>query len=146
LSRLTLLAAIPLAGILYLFSDQIVTLFFQRGAFTERDAMLVAQVQALYGLQIPFYILGILYARLLSSLGANRVLMWSTAITFPVNAVLDVVLARFLGVAGIALATTVMYIVGCSFLAVILRRLLGVTAPPNAGEGVVDHLRAEQMM
>jgi putative peptidoglycan lipid II flippase len=144
-SQLTLLTAIPLAGILYLFSHQIVTLFFQRGAFTEQDAVLVAQVQALYALQIPFYFVGILYARLLSSLGFNRVLLWSTAIGFSVNGVLDVVLARFLGVAGIALATTVMIAVNCSFLAVMLRRILGTVGYQGAGDDEAGQLRAEQI-
>ncbi len=46
-TRLTLLATIPLAAVFVLFSEPIVRLFFQRGAFTEEDAQLVAQVQSL---------------------------------------------------------------------------------------------------
>jgi peptidoglycan biosynthesis protein MviN/MurJ (putative lipid II flippase) len=73
------------------------------------------------------------------------VLLWSTAIGFSVNGVLDVVLARFLGVAGIALATTVMIAVNCSFLAVMLRRILGTVAYQGAGDDEAGQLRAEQI-
>ena len=132
--RLTLLATIPLACLVFAFSEPIVELLFQRGAFTATDTSLVARVQALYALQIPFYVLGVLYVRLLSSLGANRVLMWSTAISFPLNAALDYGLARVLGVAGIALATTLMYVAAFCFLSVMLRRELGLAARRDAGK------------
>jgi putative peptidoglycan lipid II flippase len=144
-TRLTLLATIPLAAVFVLFSEPIVRLFFQRGAFTEGDAQLVARVQSLYALQIPFYLLGILYARLLSSLGANRVLLWSTAISFPVNVILDVVLARFLGVPGIALATTLWLITSCSLLAFMLRRILANASRPSLDGDEPGHFQPENI-
>jgi putative peptidoglycan lipid II flippase len=143
-SGLTLLVGIPLVAVLIFFSGQIIALVFQRGAFTASDTALVAEVQALYALQIPFFVLGILYARLLSSLGANRVLLWSTAITFPVNVALDIILSRFLGVAGIALATSLMYVAGCTFLAFMLRRVLAAAEGADTPGGIA-HFRAEQI-
>jgi len=120
--RVILLTAVPLTGVLVVFSEPIVALVFQRGAFTSADTALVARVQALYALQIPFYVLAMLYGRLLSSLGANRVYLWLAAIIFPLNAVLAVVLARVMGVAGIAVAATLSQIFAFCFFAILLRR------------------------
>lgn len=121
---LTLAATTALTLVLFFFSRPIVELVFQRGAFTESDALEVAQVQSLYALQLPFYGLGILYVRLLSSLGANRVLLGQAALCLPINAALDIALARVFGVAGIAVATSLMYIVAFCILGIMSRRLL----------------------
>jgi putative peptidoglycan lipid II flippase len=123
-SMLTLAATIPLTFFLYLFSGMIVRLVFQRGAFTQADTLLVAQVQAMYVLQIPFYALVILFVRLISSLRSNFVLMWETIINFTVNIVLDYVLMKIMGVAGIALSTTVVYIFSLCFLSTMAYRIL----------------------
>lgn len=124
--RLTLLTTVPLAGLLVVFSEPIVKLVFQRGAFTSEDSSLVAHVQSLYALQIPFYVLSAFCGRLLSSLGDNQALLWSTTISFPVNAALAILLARVLGVAGIGLATSLMHVVAFCFLAAMLRRRLAI--------------------
>jgi putative peptidoglycan lipid II flippase len=122
--RLTLLASVPLTCVLFVFSQPIVGLIFQRGEFTGTDTALVSQVQALYALQIPFFALALLYARLLGPLGANHVLMRSAVISFPLNAVLDYQLSRIIGVAGIALATSLMYVASYCFLAIVVHSML----------------------
>jgi putative peptidoglycan lipid II flippase len=129
---LILLVAMPLTGLLYFFAEPVVAVAFQRGAFTDADTMLVAQVQAMYALQIPFFGLALLYSRLLSSIGANYVLMWSTAIGFVANVALDIVLARAFGVAGIALATCLVNVFAFGFLSIMFHRTLGRAALQNA--------------
>ena len=49
-----------------------------RGEFTAADTRLVGRVQALYALQIPFYVLGMLFVRLISAAAANRVLLFGS--------------------------------------------------------------------
>jgi putative peptidoglycan lipid II flippase len=112
------------ALVLFVFSDPIVELVFRRGAFTAADALQVATVQAVYALQLPFFGLGIICARLLSSLGGNRMLMWQALICVPINAALDVVLSRAFGAAGIALATSLVYTISLGTLAVMARHVL----------------------
>jgi len=118
--RLILLATIPIAAAGVLISKPLVALFFQRGNFTVADTELVARIQSMFLLQLPFYTLTILFVRMISSLQANRVLMWGTAISFVVNITFNYVLMQFMGVAGIALSTSIVYAVLCVFLGAVL--------------------------
>jgi putative peptidoglycan lipid II flippase len=115
--RSIVLVAVPLTALLILASPLIVRLLFQRGAFTAADTQLVSRVQSLYLLQVPFLMAGIVFVRLASSLQRNQILLWGAVITLLINVALNLVLIRFLGVAGIALATSLVYVVACLYLA-----------------------------
>ncbi len=106
---LILLLTVPVTGLLALFSTPLVRLLFERGAFTPADTLVVSRVQMLYVLQVPFFLLGILIPRLLSSLHANHLLMWGAVGSFCLNVVLNYVFMQWLGVAGIALSTSLVY-------------------------------------
>lgn len=130
-SRFALVVTIPPTFFFYLFSGLLVQVLFQRGAFTETDTFVVARVQAMYVLQIPFYTVGILFVRLISSLQANHILMWGTLVNFITNILLDYLLIRIMGVAGIALATTLVYIVSLIFLSALLYLTLRSRSQPT---------------
>jgi putative peptidoglycan lipid II flippase len=115
-ARLIVLITLPLTVVLIYFSEPVVRLLFQRGAFTEADTQLVAWVQALHTLQIPVFVLGILIVRLISALQANRILMWGAGINLLFNIAATYLLMKWLGVAGIALSTSLMYLLSTSFL------------------------------
>jgi putative peptidoglycan lipid II flippase len=121
---LVLGATIPLTIGLVVFSEPIVRLLFERGAFTADDTATVGGVQAVLALQIPAYSIGLLYVRLISSLKANQILMYGTVISFALNISLDFVFKEWLGVPGIALATTIVYVISTVYLATMLSRLL----------------------
>lgn len=135
---LILLALVPLALLMISFSLPIVRAGFQRGAFTAQDTGLVARVQACLALQIPFYTMGMMYLRLLSALKMNsRTLAVSTG-GIVLNVILDIAFARFLGIAGIALSTTVVSVASAAaFYAFLLRDIAraeaaGRTQAPTA--------------
>jgi putative peptidoglycan lipid II flippase len=115
-TRLILVASVPVTLILIASSDALVSLLFERGAFTATDTVEVASVQRLYVLQMPIYLASLLFVRLISALRANRILVWGTLINFTVNITLDYALMRWLGVAGIALSTSIVYAVSLSYL------------------------------
>ena len=123
-ARLIAAITIPLTVILVAFSEPIVELLFQRGAFTEAHTSQVAWVQSLALLQIAPFALGILAVRLLSSLKANHILMWGSAISLVLTIVLNYLFMQPLGVAGIALATSLMYIFAMCFLYTMVFRQL----------------------
>jgi putative peptidoglycan lipid II flippase len=129
--RLVFFASAALAACAYVFSDVIVRVLYRRGEFTEEDVLVVSQVQRMYLLQVPFYSLGILFVRLISSLQANHVLMWGTVISFIVNITLDYVFMRVMGVAGIALSTSVVYLLSCGFLALMLHKKMRERTRPE---------------
>jgi putative peptidoglycan lipid II flippase len=119
-----LLAVIPATAILMVGSREIVRILFERGEFTSASADVVSHVQVWSAIQIPFVVFSTLFVRLISSLRANRILMWGTGISFVVNIVGDYVLRSLMGVAGIALATTLVFVISFFFLAFMLRREL----------------------
>lgn len=119
-ARLIILLSVPITALLYFYSQPIIELLFQRGAFTASDSKLVAQVQAYYVLQLPFYILGILGVRLISAMTRNTVLMKISAVNLVVNIIGNYVLVQYFGVAGIALSTAVVYVLSCSLICLYL--------------------------
>jgi putative peptidoglycan lipid II flippase len=76
----------------------------------------VSRVQALLSLQIPFYFLAQLGVRLISALKKNWVLMAIAGVNMVVNVVFNLILMRYLGVAGIALSTSFVYLVSSALV------------------------------
>lgn len=110
-SMLVAAVTVPFTLLLIAFSRPIVRVLFQRGAFTSADTELVSWVQACYAIQIPFYICAMLFVRFISSIRRNDVLMYVSAINLVLDVVLNLVLMRVWHVAGIALSTSIVYIV-----------------------------------
>jgi len=143
-TRLIVALTVPLTLVMMAGSTVIVRLAFERGAFRAHDTEIVAFVQSMYLIQVPFYATGILFVRMLTSLQRNRTLLVGTAISLPLNVLLNYVLMRRLGVAGIALTTSIMYVVSCGYLGLMLRRALrtviGDAQPAAEGIGATPAL------
>lgn len=107
---LIFIVTVPTTVVLCLFSRSIVEVLLQRGSFTAQDTHIVAQVQAMYALQVPFYITGILVVRLVSSMQLNHILMWASGFNLVINILLNYLFMQWLGVQGIALSTSCVYI------------------------------------
>jgi putative peptidoglycan lipid II flippase len=122
--RLIVLIGVPVTVALVAASPEIVRLLFQRGAFTRGDTQLVATIQSLYLLQIPFVMVGMLYVRLASSLQRNQILLVGALITLPLNVVLNLILMRLIGIPGIALSTSLVFLTSCCYLVFAVRRVL----------------------
>lgn len=125
-TRLILLVTVPITCLGLWLSKPLVSLLFQRGKFTAVDAQLVSSIQSMYLLQVPVYTLGILFVRTISSLQMNHVLIWNTLVGFAVNIALDYLLMQVMGVAGIALSTSLVYAATCAFLGTVLYRRLRI--------------------
>lgn len=125
-ARIIVFISIPLTAVLFLISESIISILFERGAFNAEDTSLVGQIQAFYVLQIPFYVLGVLTVRLISSLKANHILMWGAGISLPLNILLNYIFMQWIGVAGIALSTACVYGVSFLYLSIMLAKKLRV--------------------
>ena len=123
-SRLVLLTSVPLAFALYMLSEPLVRVLFERGAFTATDTALVGKVQALFVLQIPFYLIGTQLVRTLSALQMNHILFSGTIISVLANVALNLLFMRWLGVAGIALSTSAVYLLSCIYLGYFVKKCL----------------------
>ena len=117
---LVFLISVPLTAILCLFSEPLIQLFFQRGAFTVEDTQIVARIQTFYALQIPFYIALVFLVRLVSAMQLNQILMWFAGINLINNIVFNYLFLQILGIAGIALSTTFVIIFSFLLMAVFI--------------------------
>ena len=108
--RWIFIVMIPVSLLIVGFSEPIIRLIFERGAFSPEDTRSVAQVQALFGLQIPLHVGGILLVRVISSLQVNSILVWASGFGLFVKIILNYFFVMWIGVAGIALSTSFMYL------------------------------------
>lgn len=118
--KLIVIVTIPLTLLMIIFSVPLIEVIFQRGAFTSADTAIVGKVQAFYFLQIPFYIMSILIVRLISAMRVNQILMWGSIVNLITNIILNLAFMKIWGVAGIALATSVVYLISFIYLVIML--------------------------
>jgi putative peptidoglycan lipid II flippase len=104
---------------------------FERGRFSAADALVVGGVQRLYVLAIPFFAVGMLFSRFLAAAHRTDLLLLGNVGLLLTNIVLDALLVRWLGVGGIALATSLVY----ALAAVLLFAMCRHVERAAAGEG-----------
>lgn len=115
---------VPLAILLFVFSQPIVEILFERGSFTSKDTIIVSEIQAFYALQIPFYIANILVVKLISSLQQNHLLMRVSGFNLIVNIVGNFIFMEWLGIKGIALSTSCVYLFSFVYLLIAANKQL----------------------
>jgi putative peptidoglycan lipid II flippase len=108
--RLIFALTVPLTVFFIVGSEHIVQILFQRGSFTVNDTHIVAQIQSFFAFQIPFYVANILVVRLISSMQLNHILMWVSAGNLLINITLNYLFMQWIGINGIALSTSFVYV------------------------------------
>ena len=99
--------SVPMTIILLGFSGPLVQWTFQRGQFTYAMTDRVSAVQMMYALQFPFYLWGVLLARMAVAMRLRRIILWGGALNLLVNIAMNYLLMKPLGVKGIALSTAI---------------------------------------
>ncbi|MBF0198112.1 MAG: polysaccharide biosynthesis C-terminal domain-containing protein, partial [Planctomycetes bacterium] len=115
-SVLVCLSSIPLCIGLYMFSEDSIRILFGRGAFSEEDVFLVSRIQVCLVPLIPFYILSVMYTRILAALNKNRFVLYVSIANLIVNIVCNYVGMYYFGVVGIAVSTSVVYLLSSGVL------------------------------
>ncbi len=133
-SILSIAVTLPATAMLVYFSEPLVRLFFERGAFTSVDTKVVTLVQAFSLLQIPFSVLLALLVRVVSSLKKNWLLLNVALVSLIANVVFDLVLMRTYGVAGIALSTTAVHAIAVVYVGALILRSVRQTSPGYSTE------------
>ncbi len=136
--RIIILATVAITAALYFGSEFIVRTLFERGAFGPADTKIVAAVQRMCVLQVPFYVARVLMMRLISSLQGNSILLWSAGLSMIVNVALDYVLMREMGIAGIALSTTGVYLFSFVFCWIALNRRMAQMSAGGTSSGCLS--------
>ncbi|MCA1646107.1 MAG: hypothetical protein LC797_11800 [Chloroflexi bacterium] len=120
----TALVTVPLGAALVVVAQPLTELLLHRGAFSGSDVATVAGCLTALAMQIPFYTGVILLMRLALALKLNVAIAIISGANLALDVALNAWLASFMGVVGIALATSIVY--ACSFgllLAVTRHRL-----------------------
>ena len=94
----------------------IISLIFERNAFTSGDTTIVSGIQQLYLIQIPAYITIIIMVRFLESINKNRFMVLTAVICLILNIILNYALIQYIGVYGLALGTSIVAIVNSLIL------------------------------
>jgi peptidoglycan biosynthesis protein MviN/MurJ (putative lipid II flippase) len=110
-----------------------VRVLFERGAFSPADTLAVTHVLR-WGLpQVPFYFGVLVLVQLLASQNRYRIMSIIAVANFALKALLNTVLAPYMGMAGIMLATSVMYALSYACYALVSLRAVFPGTPTDAG-------------
>lgn len=123
-----LLMILPaMAGILVL-SGPITRLIFQRGAFSDEAAILTSTALFFYSIGHGAYALRDLTSRTFYALGDTGTPMKNSIFGMVLNIILNIVLSKYLGIGGLALATSIAAIVTAFILLISLGRRMPMAA------------------
>jgi putative peptidoglycan lipid II flippase len=134
-SALVLAVSMPATLLLAAFAGPLTRFLFQRGEFTAADSVLVSRVIMFYAFQIPFQILIVLFSRFLAAARRNELLLYGGAISLALDIVLNLLLMRRLGVAGIALSTSIVSALAAAYVLWQCGRVLRQSLAPLAFMG-----------
>ncbi len=125
-------ASLVAAGLI-LGARVLVRLTFQHGAFGPKDTAVVSSVLVMYALQIPFFVCSRVFYRFLVAMRRTDLVLYCGMLNLGLDIVLNLLLMRWLGVAGIALATSLWTMSTLLFLGYWSWRVLSRAerVPPN---------------
>lgn len=115
-TKLIFLIASGVVAILFLSSNWLVAILFERNEFTEQDTVRVASILRWLSFQIPFYIIAVLSARVVCAMLASKIIFLTSCINLVLNISFNYVFSRMLGVEGIALSTALVYAISAMML------------------------------
>jgi putative peptidoglycan lipid II flippase len=116
---------VPAAVISAVLAEPIIRVLYQRGHFLPNQTPVVATALAAFSAGLVFNGAMLMLNRAFFSLQSNWIPTWIALGNLFLNAVLDYVLGKSLGVWGIPLATAICNVAGAWALIVVLRRRLG---------------------
>lgn len=127
--RALLFAGVPLAVFLAAFAHPLLSLLFERGAFTAGDVDAVHPLFALYALALPLVAVGTVIGQAFYALGDTRTPTWLGCADLALFAGLSWGLAPSLGLAAFPVAQFLAYFATSAWMGVRLRRRTGFRFP-----------------
>jgi putative peptidoglycan lipid II flippase len=127
--KMTAMVSAPIALLLILGSHLLIRVAFQHGAFGPRDTAVVSPVLALYAIQIPFFVSSRVFYRFIVAMRRTDLVLYCGMLNLALDVILNLLLMRWFGVAGIALATSLWTVSTFFFLWHWTRKLLPPAVP-----------------
>lgn len=105
--RLLLLVLTPVTAVIFIFSNQIVSVIFERGAFDANSTSITASVFFFYGLGVVFIGFRELFNKVFYALKDTKTPLYISIVSVGLNIVFSLVLVEQMGVQGLALASSI---------------------------------------
>jgi putative peptidoglycan lipid II flippase len=142
---LSAVVATTVAAVLILGAPVLVRVTLQHGVFGPQDTTAVSTVLIMYALQIPFFVCSRVYYRFLVAMRRTDLVFYCGFLNLALDIVLNLLLMRRFGVAGIALATSLWSASTLIFLGYWSWRVLpkdGAEVPNREGRGLFSSRRS----
>ena len=104
---IALFIAVPVIFAIFAFSEPMIALLFERGAFDSEATHVTAACLVCYALGMPFYAFREIAAKTLTAVLQQKQVLKNTIIAVAVNILLNFIFVKLLGYKGLALATSV---------------------------------------
>jgi putative peptidoglycan lipid II flippase len=91
-------------------SDDIIRILFERNEFTKEDTFIVANIQRIALVYVPFYLCTLVCVNFLTAINKNRFMAWTSLWNLILNLIMNIILVKYLAVYGLVLSTTIVYI------------------------------------
>lgn len=111
---------LPLSLLVVFFGKLTIQVIFQRGEFSEVSTAASSGAWIAYSLGLPFQATGILTARVYNALQDSKTLMYVSAVSVGLNILLNWTFMKLWGHIGIALSTSVLYVLTTAILLFLL--------------------------
>ena len=116
--------SVPLAVMLIIAAQPLVRVTLQHGQFGPSDTAVVRSVLVMYAIQIPFFVVSRVFYRFVVAMRRTDLVLYCGLLNLALDVALNLLLMRWLGVAGIALATSLWSISTLVFLGYWAKKLL----------------------
>ncbi|MGI6423719.1 MAG: murein biosynthesis integral membrane protein MurJ [Tepidanaerobacteraceae bacterium] len=129
-----------------IFAEPVVKLLFGRGAFDPEAISMTSNALFFYSIGMIGFGLREILSRAFYSMQDTKTPMINAAIAMGMNIVLNIILSRFLGLGGLALATSISAIFCTGLLFVSLRKKIGAFGMKNTTISLIKILVASLVM
>jgi putative peptidoglycan lipid II flippase len=108
--KLVFLGAAVITVGAFIFSNDIISLLFERNEFTADDTLIVGKVQRIIFVYVPFYLCTLILVKFLTSINRNKFMAWTSLLNLFLNIILNIILVKKYDLYGLAMSTTIVYI------------------------------------
>lgn len=108
-STISFLILFPICAGISFFSDNLIKVLFERGAFLNTDTIIVANIQTLYLLFVPLFLVSMICMRVINALENTHIYLLGNSLLLIMNIILNLYLIPIYGVIGAPLATLISY-------------------------------------
>jgi len=109
--RITFFGGAIISVIAIVLSPDIVRIIFERNSFDSNDTEIVALIQQIAFVYVPFYLGTIVCVKFLTAINKNHFMAWVSLISLIANLLFNVIFIKVYGVYGLILSTTMVYII-----------------------------------